>query len=35
VTEVAFEVGFQDSGYFARVFKKEVGVGPREFRRRL
>jgi len=28
-------VGFDNPGYFARVFKKETGETPREFRRRL
>lgn len=33
VTEIAFNVGFSDSGYFARVFKREVGVSPQAYRR--
>lgn len=28
VTQVALEVGFSDSHYFARVFRREVGVSP-------
>ena len=35
VTEVAGAVGFDNPGYFARVFKKETGETPREFRRRI
>jgi len=35
VTRVAQEVGFEDSGYFARVFKQEAGVAPRKFRSQL
>ncbi|HXK42664.1 MAG TPA: response regulator, partial [Anaerolineae bacterium] len=33
VTEIAFNMGFSDSGYFARVFKREVGVSPQAYRR--
>ena len=32
--EVAEQTGFSGLMYFSRVFKKAVGVGPREFRRR-
>ena len=28
MSEVAFLVGFSDASYFARVFRKEVGVAP-------
>ena len=33
ITEVALEVGFSDSSYFARVFRREVGVSPSAYRR--
>ena len=33
VTEVAAAVGFADSNYFSRCFRKFVGMSPREFRR--
>lgn len=33
VTEVAFQVGFEDSGYFCRQFKQVTGFTPREFRK--
>lgn len=33
--EVAEKVGFQDSGYFARMFKKVVGKTPSEFQKGL
>jgi len=33
VTEAAFRVGFTDSNYFARQFRKHMGLSPREFRR--
>ena len=32
ITDVAFQSGFQDSNYFARVFRKQFGVSPREYR---
>ncbi len=34
VTEIAFEVGFNDSNYFTRIFKKMVGNTPSEYRLR-
>ncbi len=33
VTDVALATGFSDSGYFGRVFQKEVGVTPGAYRR--
>jgi len=35
ITEVSGAVGFDTPGYFARVFKKEIGETPRNFRRHL
>jgi signal transduction histidine kinase/DNA-binding LacI/PurR family transcriptional regulator/AraC-like DNA-binding protein len=32
ISAVAQQVGFQDRGYFSRVFRKLTGVGPQEFR---
>lgn len=32
VTDVALEVGFNDVGHFAKVFRRIVGLSPREFR---
>ena len=32
--QIAFDVGYQDSHYFSYLFKKHVGVSPREFRSR-
>lgn len=32
--EVAFKVGFRDEKYFAKVFKKIMGMTPREYRKR-
>ena len=34
VTEIAFRVGFNDCSYFCRVFKKEVGASPLNYRKR-
>jgi AraC-like DNA-binding protein len=31
VTEAAFRVGFSDSNYFSRQFRKVMGVSPRTF----
>ena len=33
VTEIAFEVGFSDSNYFARKFRQIVGLSPSAYRR--
>ena len=33
ITQVSFEVGFHDPGYFARTFRKFFGVSPSQFRR--
>jgi AraC-like DNA-binding protein len=33
VKEVAIAVGFADSGYFTRVFRRQVGVTPDAYRR--
>lgn len=34
ITAIALQLGFEDSGYFDKVFKKLVGIAPREFRQR-
>ncbi len=34
ITEIALACGFSDSSYFGRVFQKEIGLTPSEFRRR-
>ncbi len=34
VTDIALEVGFGDSSYFARVFKAQTGMTPRAWRQR-
>jgi len=35
ISDVATELGFTDSNYFSTVFKKQVGMSPREFRKSL
>ena len=32
--EVSEAVGFEDAGYFSKMFKKIMGVSPKEFRKR-
>ncbi len=32
IHQVAAYVGFEDAGYFSRVFKKQTGLSPKEFR---
>ncbi|QTN30988.1 helix-turn-helix domain-containing protein [Akkermansiaceae bacterium] len=34
VTEIALDVGFNDSNYFSRQFRKATGFSPRDYRRR-
>ena len=33
ITAVAFDTGFNDPGYFGRIFKKEFGVTPGEWQK--
>jgi len=33
ITEISGEVGFSDSGYFSRIFRREVGLSPDAYRR--
>ena len=35
VSEVGYQLGFNDPSYFSRVFKRSTGKSPREYRRRL
>jgi len=32
ISEISFSLGFENSNYFARLFKKEVGIPPNVFR---
>lgn len=34
MTEIAYECGFNGSSYFAEIFKKIMGVSPREYRKK-
>ena len=34
ITDIAIAVGFDDASYFARVFKKQTGLTPREYKKR-
>ena len=34
VSNIAFELGFEDPAYFCRFFKRHVGTGPRDYRAR-
>lgn len=33
VTEIALDVGFSDSGYFSRIFRRVTGMSPETYRR--
>lgn len=35
IKEIAYEVGYQDPNYFSRVFKKIVGISPKDYRNRF
>ncbi len=35
ITEIALEIGFSESGYFSRLFHREVGMSPDQYRRSL
>ncbi len=35
VEAVAFEVGYEDSGFFNRLFRRDVGLTPTQYRRRF
>ena len=35
VSEIAYSLGFENMSYFSRLFKKEVGQTPKDFKKRL
>jgi AraC family transcriptional regulator, transcriptional activator of pobA len=35
VSEIAYQLGFENPPYFSRLFKKEVGISPKEFKNRF
>lgn len=35
ISEIAYELGFENPPYFSRLFKKEVGVSPIEFKNQI
>jgi transcriptional regulator GlxA family with amidase domain len=35
VTDVCFDVGFSSLGTFSTLFKRQVGLSPKDFRRRV
>jgi AraC family transcriptional regulator, transcriptional activator of pobA len=35
ISEIAYQLGFENPPYFSRLFKKEVGISPKEFKNRL
>jgi len=35
ISEIAYQLGFENPPYFSRLFKKEVGISPTEFKNQL
>ncbi len=33
INETAYEVGFKDPAYFSKIFKKQFGISPRDFKK--
>ncbi|PZQ82799.1 MAG: AraC family transcriptional regulator, partial [Flavobacterium johnsoniae] len=33
VNEVSYELGFEDSNYFIRLFKKHEGITPKQYQK--
>ena len=34
VSEIAYQAGFSDAGYFSVCFKKHYGISPTEFKKK-
>lgn len=32
ITDICFKIGFNDTAYFSKLFKKETGISPRKYR---
>jgi AraC family transcriptional activator of pobA len=32
ISQVAYDISFEDPAYFSRLFKKRLGISPKEFR---
>ena len=35
ISEVAYQIGFNDAQYFSRCFRNEVGISPKEYRKSM
>ena len=35
ISEIAYQIGFDNPTYFSRLFKKEVGISPKEFKNQI
>jgi AraC-like DNA-binding protein len=35
ISEIAYQLGFENPPYFSRLFKKEVGMSPKEFKNQI
>lgn len=35
ISEIAYQLGFENPPYFSRLFKKEVGISPKEFKNQI
>ena len=35
ISEIAYQLGFENPHYFPRLFKKEVGASPKEFKNQI